>query len=182
MVFFNPPNHPMFNRVFIINHPFWCTTIFGNTHVFCSPFTKLPSWQLWSNLVSKWSMSSSKVLCNKFSQCFSVSSWTLIVVFFCKGNAYKNIHTYCNYIHIVTVVTIIFTSAYHYCHGYFSHHLQLTLFNLTIIIGLSNIVLHEIDIVFISFLYLKFRPIIYLPSTCRKYLCNLNLFEACQKK
>ena len=87
-----------------------------------------------------------------------------------------------NYIHIVTVVTIICISAYHYCHGYFSHHLQLTLFNLTIIIGLSNIVLHEIDIVFISFLYLKFRPIIYLPSTCRKYLCNLNLFEACQKK
>ena len=29
-----PPNHPMFNRVFqYFHHPFWGTSIFGNTHV-----------------------------------------------------------------------------------------------------------------------------------------------------
>jgi len=26
-----PPNHPSKNRFSIINHPFWGTTIFGNT-------------------------------------------------------------------------------------------------------------------------------------------------------
>ena len=30
----NPPNHPMFNRVFHdFYHPFWGTIIFGNTHI-----------------------------------------------------------------------------------------------------------------------------------------------------
>jgi len=38
-----PPNHPMFNRVFPINHPFWGIPIFGNTHnnfcaKMCVPF------------------------------------------------------------------------------------------------------------------------------------------------
>ena len=31
---FYPPNHPFVHRVFHeINHPFWGTTIFGNTHI-----------------------------------------------------------------------------------------------------------------------------------------------------
>ena len=29
-----PPNHPNLMGFFIINHPFWGTTIFGNTHMF----------------------------------------------------------------------------------------------------------------------------------------------------
>ena len=43
----NPPNHPLNNRVFhYFHHPFWGTTIFGNTHVVVSNifgiFTPIP--------------------------------------------------------------------------------------------------------------------------------------------
>ena len=29
-----PPNHPIFIEFYIINHPFWGTPIFGNTHIY----------------------------------------------------------------------------------------------------------------------------------------------------
>ena len=39
-----PPNHPFLVGFSIINHPFWGTTIFGNTHI-C-----LHDWELWWRL------------------------------------------------------------------------------------------------------------------------------------
>ena len=34
-----PPNHPILIRFSIINHPFWGTPIFGNTHIWCVDLT-----------------------------------------------------------------------------------------------------------------------------------------------
>ena len=44
------PNHPLKNRVFHYNHPFWCTTVFGNTHFKCYvSFREIFFWEMKSH-------------------------------------------------------------------------------------------------------------------------------------
>ena len=56
-----PPNHPILIRFSTINHPFWGTLIFGNTHIYGLPSLRSPK----------------RLRRRSLCECFGTNGWTL---------------------------------------------------------------------------------------------------------